>query len=128
MAFQGFFGGFFPTLVDSFRPVVAHSFDPASGAARLNWPLMVGNVLFLVTLVCVMTYFFFSFEHNKPGIRQARRWALADDGHLRGLLRLDGHGQNGAADRPAAVHDPRLVPGDRDDHPGRVRPEPADRF
>jgi hypothetical protein len=79
MAFQGFFGGFFPTLVDSFRPLVAHSFDPASGAARLNWPLMFGNLLFLITLVCAMTYFFFSFEHNKPGIKQASalgRWLM----------------------------------------------------
>jgi hypothetical protein len=79
MAFQGFFGGFFPTLVDSFRPVLVHSFDPATGAASLNWGLMLGNVLFLITLVCVMTYFFFSFEHNKPGIKQASvlgRWLM----------------------------------------------------
>ncbi|HOX05542.1 MAG TPA: hypothetical protein PK280_03990 [Planctomycetota bacterium] len=79
MAFQGFFGGFFPTLVDSFRPVVAHSFDPATGAPRLNWWLMGGNVLFLATMLCVMTYFFFSFEHSKPGIKQASamgRWLM----------------------------------------------------
>jgi hypothetical protein len=79
MAFLSFFSNFFPTLVDSFRPVLVHSFDPATGAASLNWSLMVGNVLFLVTLVCVMTYFFFSFEHNKPGIKQASvlgRWLM----------------------------------------------------
>jgi len=79
MAFQAFFGSFFPTLVDSFRPLVVHSFNPVTGKETLNLAMMAFNALFLLTLICVMTYFFFSFEHSKPGIKQASalgRWLM----------------------------------------------------
>ncbi|MCX7933734.1 MAG: hypothetical protein N3A66_00570 [Planctomycetota bacterium] len=79
MAFQGFFGGFLPTLVDSFRPLVVHDFDPASGAPRLYWTRMGENLLFLVTMVCVMIYFFFSFEQRRLALKQAAalgRWLM----------------------------------------------------
>lgn len=78
MAFQGFFATFLPTLVDSFRPLAVHGFD-AAGGAFLWWRRMLENLLFLLTLVCVMSYFFFSFEHRRPVIRQtsaAGRWLM----------------------------------------------------
>ncbi|MBI2192921.1 MAG: hypothetical protein HYU43_00830 [Armatimonadetes bacterium] len=69
LAFKGFFAEFIPQVVSSFKPLVV----PNSLADSLN------HVVFTATLVCVMTYFFFSFEHDKPGIRQAStsgRWLL----------------------------------------------------
>jgi len=67
MAFKGFFAQFLPLVVDSCRPLVAY--HPETGALDLG--SMGEHLLFVVTLVCVMTYFFFSFEHNKPVIKQA---------------------------------------------------------
>jgi hypothetical protein len=70
MMFQGFFGAFLPILVDSFKPLVVYRFGP-EGAAGLDLAAMGQNLLFTVTVLCVMTYFFFSFEHSKPVIKQA---------------------------------------------------------
>jgi hypothetical protein len=52
---------------------------PGAGGGSLQLGLTLENLLFAVTLLCVMTYFFFSFEHNKPGIKQASalgRWLM----------------------------------------------------
>lgn len=69
LAFKGFFNHYVPLMVDSFRPLVA--FQPGRGGGELDWATMAEHFIFLVTLVCVMTYFFFSFEHDKPVIKQA---------------------------------------------------------
>jgi len=77
LAFRGFFNEFLPQAIDSFRPLVAMT--PGAGGASLQLGLTLENLLFAVTLVCVMTYFFFSFEHNRPGIKQASalgRWLM----------------------------------------------------
>jgi hypothetical protein len=40
---------------------------------------IVANWIFAITLICVMTYFLFSFEHNRPGIYHASmagRWLM----------------------------------------------------
>lgn len=69
LAFKGFFAEFIPQVVSSFKPL----YVPGSFWGSLN------NVIFLVTLVCVMSYFFFSFEHDKPVIKQASaggRWLM----------------------------------------------------
>ena len=69
LAFKGFFAEFVPQVVSSFKPL----YVPADIAASVN------NVIFVGTLLCVMTYFFFSFEHDRPGIRQASatgRWLM----------------------------------------------------
>jgi len=53
------------------------AFNPETGGTE--WRAIFENALFVITLVCVMTYFFFSFEHNKPGIKQASalgRWLM----------------------------------------------------
>ena len=77
LAFRGFFNEFLPQAIDSFRPLVAMA--PGAGGGSLQLGLTLENLLFAVTLLCVMTYFFFSFEHNKPGIKQASalgRWLM----------------------------------------------------
>ena len=69
LAFKGFFAEFVPQVVSSFKPLYVPG----------NWVAGVNNLVFTVTLVCVMTYFFFSFEHDKPVIRQAStggRWLM----------------------------------------------------
>jgi hypothetical protein len=67
LAFKGTFADMFPRLVNSFRPLAA--FFPQDGSFDVVTTLE--NFLFLITLVCVMSYFFFSFEHDKPVIKQA---------------------------------------------------------
>lgn len=62
MGFRAFVGGQMPQLVSSFKP--------------LNSP---NNVVFVVTLVCVMLYFFFSFERKNAVVRHGAtvgRWLL----------------------------------------------------
>jgi hypothetical protein len=75
MAFRGFFNEFLPQLVDTYSrvPVV---YSPVGGvqlwATAHNW-------LFVLTLVCVMAYFFFSIDNRRPVIREASstgRWLL----------------------------------------------------
>lgn len=69
LAFKGFFAEFIPQVVSSFKPLYVPG----------QWLTSLNNAVFLGTLVCVMIYFFFSFEHDKPGIRQASaagRWLM----------------------------------------------------
>jgi len=76
LAFRGFFNEFLPQAIDSFRPLLA--LQPGAGGG-LDLRLTLENILFAVTLLCVMTYFFFSFEHNRPGLKQASalgRWLM----------------------------------------------------
>ncbi|MGD0092363.1 MAG: hypothetical protein ABSE73_20800 [Planctomycetota bacterium] len=53
-----------------------------NGGLSLDWwssSGMLANWIFAVTLICVMTYFLFSLEHNRPGIYQASlagRWLM----------------------------------------------------
>lgn len=73
-AFKGFFAEFLPQMVDSFRPLAV-----VSAADGFQVIPTIENWIFVVSLVCVMTYFFFSFEHDKPFIRQASsagRWLM----------------------------------------------------
>lgn len=94
---------YFPQIRDSFRPLLPRAVPfynalmgrpPITGAgvevpeifarwlSPLQWALLsdvVNNWVFIITLVAVMTYFFFSFEHrNKPVASTARlgRWLL----------------------------------------------------
>jgi len=80
MAFRGFFNEQGRQILMSFRPVVQLVRDDSG--AMLGWASLwasLGNVAFIAALFCVMTYFFFSFEHDKPVIKQASaagRWFL----------------------------------------------------
>lgn len=71
MAFQNFAAQMFPQVSASFLPLWPHG--------DLTWSTILNNWVFVLTLLSVMTYFFFSFRHSKPGIRQtavAGRWLL----------------------------------------------------
>jgi hypothetical protein len=75
---------YFPQVTDSFRPLLP-SGVPAY-ATLMDKPLLnsvnveaANNVVFFVTLVAVMTYFFFSFEHKGKfitGTAKLGRWLL----------------------------------------------------
>jgi hypothetical protein len=81
--FQGFVGDTWPQIVTSFRPVIAHAAiaktadHPAIKA--VGWPDAVNNLIFLMVLLCVMSYFFFSFEQKHPvlkGSAKLGRWLM----------------------------------------------------
>ena len=81
--FQGFVGDTWPQIVTTFRPVIAHDAiaktadHPAIKA--VDWPTAANNLVFLVVLLCVMSYFFFSFEQKHPvlkGSAKMGRWLM----------------------------------------------------
>jgi hypothetical protein len=59
---------------DSPRLMLGASALDHEGNLSVNWLSNQGTIanwVFMITLICVMTYFLFSFEHSRPGIRQA---------------------------------------------------------
>jgi hypothetical protein len=81
--FQGFVGDTWPQIVTSFRPVIAHDAIAKTAAhpaiKALGWPDAINNLIFLIVLLCVMSYFFFSFEQKHPVIKGSAklgRWLM----------------------------------------------------
>lgn len=81
--FQSFVNDTWPQIVRSFRPVIAHDAiaktadHPAIKA--VTWADAMNNLVFLVVLLCVMSYFFFSFEQKHPvlkGSAKLGRWVM----------------------------------------------------
>jgi len=80
LAFRAFFGTFMPQIGASFKPLIVVQ-SAAGGGTDVAGSVFASftNILFLVTLLCVMTYFFFSFEHKRAGVRRAAalgRWLM----------------------------------------------------
>lgn len=77
--FRGFVSENWPQLLDSFRPILNTSY---TALPLVGWHLRLpdwNNLIFVVTLVTVMSYFFFSFEHKGKVIRgsaKTGRWLL----------------------------------------------------
>lgn len=75
---------YFPQIRDSFRPLTPGAVEAVRAAnnvvtAQPAWHEAANNVVFFITLIAVMTYFFFSFEHrNKTVVKTAQlgRWLL----------------------------------------------------
>ncbi len=71
-----------PQITDSFRPLVARADgSPLVGgtSAPVSLWMSFNNVIFVGTIVCVMVYFLFSFEHKTAPVRgtaKAGRWLL----------------------------------------------------
>jgi len=68
LAFQGFANIYFPQIEASFKPL-----------AGVPWSTGVNNGIFVVVLVTVMAYFFFSIDHKAPSVRRTAalgRWFL----------------------------------------------------
>ena len=69
LIFRSWAGAYMLQIANSFRPV----FQPVPPYVNFN------NVIFLITLVSVMTYFFFSFEHRAKVVRRTSdlgRWLM----------------------------------------------------
>jgi len=79
LAFRKFYGQFVPQIGASFKPLVVL----VKGPAGLDWPgtlfASLSNVLFLVCLISVLTYFFFTVEQRSPLVRRTAhtgRWLM----------------------------------------------------
>lgn len=73
LAFKGFFNEMLPQLTGSFKPLVV------LGQEGINWPESISNTVFVLTLLTVMYYFFFSFKTESrasQGVRVAGRWLM----------------------------------------------------
>jgi hypothetical protein len=79
LSFRAFFGAFMPQIGASFKPLVVVVPAPGGGT-DVAGSLFASftNLLFMVTLVSVMTYFFFSFEQKKAirNIASLGRWLM----------------------------------------------------
>ncbi|HLK57729.1 MAG TPA: hypothetical protein VKU00_14280 [Chthonomonadaceae bacterium] len=82
-SFQGFVNDLWPQIRTSFKPLIPHALiaktadHPAIKAVTL--PDAINNLIFMVTLLCVMSYFFFSFEQKHPvqkGMAKMGRWLM----------------------------------------------------
>ena len=74
MMFDGFFTEMMPQIIGSFKPLVV--FTAGSG---LNWKASITNIVFIVTLLSVMYYFFFSFKREggiPKGVASTGRWLM----------------------------------------------------
>lgn len=71
--FQSTANDYIPQIFSSFKPIYVpqRSILAASGVTSLGASL--NNVLFVVILLCVLSYFFFSFEQKHPIVRGASR-------------------------------------------------------
>lgn len=70
--FRAFATQTFPQITSSFLPLIP-------GRHNLNWPTAINNFIFIVTLLSVMTYFFFSFRHESKAVQKTAglgRWLL----------------------------------------------------
>ncbi len=78
--FQQFSGQYYKQIAACFKPIVPQPADPANGVlAPVTLSGAINNILFLVILICVMVYFFFSFEQKHPIVKKtalAGRWML----------------------------------------------------
>jgi len=57
-------GTVFQAFSSQYLPQVSASFKPILPSATVTWPQAIDNVIFLVIMLCVATYFFFAFEQR----------------------------------------------------------------
>jgi hypothetical protein len=71
--FQEFSSRFIPQVYSSFKPLI-----PSAANPNLLWSGAINNLIFIVVLMSVLTYFLFSFEQKGPVRRTAvfGRWML----------------------------------------------------
>ena len=76
--FKAFAVEVIPQVASSFKAIGPNAAPPGSPVATMI-TYSLDNLIFVVTLLSVMTYFFFSFEHKNPAIRSGSkvgRWML----------------------------------------------------
>ena len=73
IALKAFFNEMMPQIIGSFKPLVVLS------DAGMNWWQSFTNTFFVLTLLCVMSYFFFSFRRSNAIIQRSSvvgRWLM----------------------------------------------------
>lgn len=78
LSFKAFATQIFPQIEASWLPVVPQPAEMTGGDPISGWTAL-GNAVFLITLISVMVYFFFSFRHAATPIRATARlgrWLL----------------------------------------------------
>lgn len=80
MAFQGFAGMYFPMIRGSFKPIIPTTWHiTPPGQPGLGTNMALNNLVFVIVLVTVMAYFFFSVDHKSKGMKRTAslgRWFL----------------------------------------------------
>ena len=81
--FQAFVNDTWPQIPTSFKPVIPHGAIAAAAGhpaiKAVTLPDAINNVIFMLILLCVMSYFFFSFERKSAvlkGSAKLGRWML----------------------------------------------------
>jgi hypothetical protein len=80
VAFQGFANLYFPMIRGSFKAVIptsTHVINSAKPGLGINMSL--NNLVFIIVLITVMAYFFFSIDHKKKSVKHTAslgRWFL----------------------------------------------------
>lgn len=76
-AFQVFVNDTWPQIPGSFKPLIPHGAVAAAAGhpkiAALTFADALNNLIFMVVLACVMSYFFFSIEQKNPVVRGSAR-------------------------------------------------------
>jgi hypothetical protein len=86
-AFQVFVNDTWPQIPSSFKPLIPHPAIAANAPGNLDHKaiteltpgMAVNNLIFMVVLFCVLSYFFFSFEQKNPIVRRSAklgRWLM----------------------------------------------------
>lgn len=74
-SFQGFASQYVPQVAKTFKPILPH----AAAVGAVSPAQAFNNFLFIVIVICVMTYFFFAFEQNNRIVRNTAttgRWLV----------------------------------------------------
>lgn len=64
---------YIPQIQKSFKPVVATAAQLPPGSSMTPLGLSLSNILFVAIVLCVLSYFFFSFEQRNPVLRASAR-------------------------------------------------------
>jgi hypothetical protein len=86
-AFQVFVNDTWPQISSSFKPLAPHAAIAANAPGNLNHKAIseltqasaINNLIFMIVLVCVLSYFFFSFEQKNlllRGSARVGRWLM----------------------------------------------------
>lgn len=80
--FQAFVNDTWPQVVKSFKPIVPHGAGVSltgKPVAAVTWPNAINNLVFIVILLAVLSYFFFAFEQKTrlaQGSAKLGRWLM----------------------------------------------------
>ncbi len=74
LALKSFCAEVMPQIIGSFKPLAVWNSD-----GKFDLGSSASNIIFVITLLSVMTYFFFSVDHDKPVLKQVStlgRWLM----------------------------------------------------